>query len=315
MDFTKLNLAKSQEDVAALAHWLNTHQPISLAVNGPRSEVLKVGLDLFDQTALVVYTLGSTDTPDSMPAALTCQARPQDGECFGEVPPRSQLNDYTSFPVLVPSSNPSYDAHYTSEYLQRQTVQDFYSSATKALLGSVEDELVRGYCVTLIEYLKNVDVQNPRPGRTATSRTTVFGLQRPPVGRYIYVYATAETTWDTVAPLFLLYYVTTARDQLILTIHPENTLLQQLCETNDLPYHVATQDEWQAQCSVQPESVFLQTVVDEPDGKTLTSSFCMASLFTLRYLPAGHIKSTAAHDEEFLFRVRGLSNKWLGTVF
>jgi len=312
VDFTKLDLANSADDRRALCAWLNKHQPISLAINGPRAQVLEIGLELFDHTGLVVYTLGSTDSTDTMPPALTCQARPQDGEVFGEFPPRSDANKYSMFPVIVPSSNPSYGATYTAEYLKQQQVDPYWSAVTQKLLEGIQDELVRGYTVTLIQYLQSVDVQNPREGRTSRTRTSVWGLQNPPLGQSAHLYVTADASWDAVAPIFIMYYVTAARDQMILTLHPENKAVQQICDENKIPYHMAEQSEWQGQMDVQPESVFFHKVLD---STSVESSFPMAGLYALQYFPAGHIKSTAANDDEFLFRFQGLSKKWLTTLF
>lgn len=315
VDFTKMDLANSKDDRHALCHWLNTNQPISLAVNGPRDQVLDVGLELFDHTGLVVYTLGSTDSVDTMPAALTCQARPQDGECFGEFPPRNVMSNYSMYPVIVPSSNPSCGASYTAAYLKKQTVDPYWSKTTHKLIEAISDDLVRGYAVTLIRYLQAVDAANPHVGRTSQTRTAVWGLQRPPLGQSAHLYVQANANWNAVAPLFLLYYVTNARDQMILTLNPENTAVRELCDVNDIPYHVASQDEWQEQCNVQPEAVFLTKVVSGDGTAVDTLSFPMASLYALQHLPAGHVKSTAANDDEFLYRFKGLSKKWLKTLF
>lgn len=84
VDFSKMEIsAKNTEGIGKLAAWLNKHQPISLAVNGKRKEIFELAVQLFDRTGLVVYTIGSTDS-DEQPPALTCQARPQEAECFGE---------------------------------------------------------------------------------------------------------------------------------------------------------------------------------------------------------------------------------------
>jgi hypothetical protein len=85
VDFTKMDVTgKNNENVIKLAGWLNKHQPISLAINGKRSEVFELGIQLFDRTGMVVNTIGSTDTDDH-PPALSCQARPQEAEVFGKL--------------------------------------------------------------------------------------------------------------------------------------------------------------------------------------------------------------------------------------
>mmetsp|Transcript_3015 Transcript_3015/g.6832 ORF Transcript_3015/g.6832 Transcript_3015/m.6832 type:complete len:420 (-) Transcript_3015:452-1711(-) len=101
--------------LASLSEWLVREQPITLAVNEARDQGFKLALPLFENTAQVVCSAG--DVSES--PALTCQARPQDGEIFGEFPPRRNLARHTHFPVVVPSPTPGYTAAYTREHLER----------------------------------------------------------------------------------------------------------------------------------------------------------------------------------------------------
>lgn len=66
---------RSQAFITKLSYWLNKEQPISLAINGDED----LAIEVFERTGLVVYSVGTLDQP-----ALTAQARPEDGECFGE---------------------------------------------------------------------------------------------------------------------------------------------------------------------------------------------------------------------------------------
>merc|ERR1719383_94024 len=82
----------SEKFIEDMAQWLMTHQPISLAINGNQ----ELARSLFEKSGLVVYTVGTLESP-----ALTCQARPQEGETFGEFPPRLQA---TTPPIRTSTS-------------------------------------------------------------------------------------------------------------------------------------------------------------------------------------------------------------------
>ena len=106
------NTVSDPNYLSQLAAWLVRNQPISLAIN---DEVGKkeMAMQLFEETGQVVYSVGDIEGN----CALTCQARPQDGEVFGEFPPRKELNKYTKFPMVIPSPPAAYNASYDSEYL------------------------------------------------------------------------------------------------------------------------------------------------------------------------------------------------------
>lgn len=132
-----------------LSKWLTTEQPITLAVNGD-DQGFPIMQQLFESTAQAIYSVGREGKP-----ALTAQARPQDGEIFGEFPPRREMRKFTAGPVFVPSSTPTYMARYEPKHLveaaQRAGSQ---SSGARQLLQAVGKAELRGYAVLLAEYLK-----------------------------------------------------------------------------------------------------------------------------------------------------------------
>lgn len=318
VDFTKMDLVDrtkprspvKMEKLMQVARWLNTNQPISLAVNGPRSESLKVGIKLWEETGLVVNTIGSTDET-TMPPALTCQARPQEGEVFGEFPPRPTMELYSKFPVIVPSSNPSYDACYSPSHLQAKgtaPLADSLPKSTRTLLEAIQEDAVRGYCILLIKYLQNVCRMNPKQG-SGKDRTSLFGLQRPPLSTRAIVRVDAgHDDWDKIAPMVLLYFVTNARDQLDLSVDSSCTNVQAIVSGMLPNVVVESESELEKRASQCREGIF---ATFQP---LQLGSFPMVGNFVSLYLPMGHIKSTKPDDEEFVLNAR-LSQKWLNTLF
>jgi hypothetical protein len=308
VDFSKKDL-HDEEQVNQLAAWLNENQPISLAVNGPRQDAMRLARQLFDKTSLVVNTVGSTDDPD-MPPALSCQARPQEAEIFGEFPPRSSMTKYTKFPVVVPSSNPSYDAVYTEDFLRSKgALHNFFIKSTKALLEEVQNIVVRGYCVVLIEYLQDVDKLNPKLGY-GKSRTVIWGLLRPPLEQKTVIHCGAGVSWDDVAPIYILFHATTARPQIELSIDPKNEALIKLCQEHKLSHSAETEQAFTTRLTGRKD-VFHAVNLTEPLAQ---KTFPMAGNFVSLYLPLGHIKGTKPSDEEFEITAK-FSNKWLSTLF
>jgi len=301
VDFSHLETGDSDK-LNSLAIWLNKHQPITLAVNSPHDKVLALGKSLFEKTGLVVYTLGSTDNPD-VPPGLTCQARPQEAEVFGEFPPRSTLSKYTRFPVVVPSSTPSYDSSYTSTYLESKATKMTDTPASlKPLVESVEDLATRGYCIELLEYLKDVCTTNPKRG-FGKSRTALWGLQRPPIlGNKTVIRCGPNTVPEAILPLLLLFLATNAKDQVFVSIHPENPKLASLLGDDTL-MSIQTEEEY----AQYKSSADAYNVVEEPEPM---KTFPMVGNFVSLYMPLGHIKSTKPGDEEFVAAL-SKSDKWL----
>jgi len=71
----------------------------------------ELGQYLFERTGQVVYTVGTEENP-----ALTCQARPQEGEIFGEFPVRAELQEYTKVSWRVGCACQRYDANLIARY-------------------------------------------------------------------------------------------------------------------------------------------------------------------------------------------------------
>jgi hypothetical protein len=163
------------EFVDELAHWLVEHQPISLALNVPYDTALR----LFDRTALVVNTVGY---PHENRPAYTCQARPQDSECFGEFPPRRDLTKYTKFPVHIPSSTAGYHASYTRAHLRQLAQRALPPSVAYCapLLDAATSEETRGYCVAILEYLVEATAVNPKRGKSGPSEPSTIPPRHPP---------------------------------------------------------------------------------------------------------------------------------------
>lgn len=294
VDVSKMDPREHLDD---LADWLNTNQPISMAVTGKtREESVEIGLELWSRTGLVVNTIGIPEAP-----ALTCQARPQDAEVFGEFPPRRELFKYSKFPVVVPSSNPGCDTTYTSGFLKEQATKNM-SGRVGDFLKDLSDEAAKGYCVTLWEYLQDATRENPKRG-FGSKRTTMWGLQRPPLKTTTYLSCRANTSWDELAPSLLLFFATTARDQVVVSVPPENQTLTALCEKHG----VHTTNSISEDRLLPGDNVYF--IKDLPNSQC----YPMVGQFLTTLLPVGHIKSTMANDEEFVDRVKG-HRKWLRMV-
>jgi hypothetical protein len=175
------------------------------------------------------------------------------------------------------------------------------------LLQQIENDSIRGFCIVLIEYLQNVSRLNPRQGY-GKSRTALWGLQRPPLGSKTFLRCSCDTTWDDVAPIHLLFYATNARDQVELSIDPQNSRLISMCEEHKL-HHVVETESVMTERLESRRDVFNSVAMSGP-----MTTFPMAGNFVSLYFPLGHIKSTMPNDEEFALHAR-MSDKWLNTLF
>jgi hypothetical protein len=308
VDFSQMppgvQLENSEKDLLALAKWLNTNQPISLAVNARDSHRLELGMQLFERTGMVVYTIGSTNDPKA-PPALTCQARPQEAEVFGEFPPRMSLGKYTKYPVVVPSSTPSYDSAYTPKYLHSVSLSDFTPKGVAHFVDSVQDKTIRGYCIELVNYLQDATRENPKPGH-GSSRTVLWGLQRPPIMTDLetYIRCSKGMTMDDIAPYVILFFATNARHQMKLSVDPYNKHVLAACQKFGVPVLVQTEEEFSHGRS---DTTHAYNFVDV---KGPMKVFPMVGNFVSLYMPLGHVKSTMLNDKDFVAKFQK-SKKWL----
>lgn len=341
IDFTRLDITNDDYDhIHQLAKWLRMNQPISIAMNGKRMNSITIGIQLWELTSCVVNTIGSIDN-NEMPVALSCQARPQDGEVFGEFPPRNDMLLYTKYPMIIPSSNPSYDSYYNIEYLKKQynsdsintIIQTSYSKEMKHLLNVISDEVIGGYCIEIIEYIRDVCRMNPKFGNS-TTRTSLYGIQRPPLGSKSIIRCTTNTTYNDIAPILLLFRSTTARNQIIISIDPSNEqLISFFMKHNNLFTNTNSNDnnDDNTDNNVDDIIVIESDLLEKSNNKDndndifhiiqMDSSFTkqlktfpLVGQFVSLFLPLGHIKSTMPNDQEFVLKVR-LSKKWLGSLF
>jgi hypothetical protein len=288
VDVSTIDAGSHIDDLAA---WLNTNQPISMAVTGrTKKHSLDYGLALWERTGLVVNTIGSPENP-----AMTCQARPQEGEVFGEFPPRRLLDNYTKYPVIVPSSTPAYDSSYNHSFLQEQSMKQ-QSEKVGSFLADVEDPMVRGYCVTVMEYLVDACRENPKLG-FGTARTALWGLQRPPLRSITHL--RCHTSWDDLVPSLFLFYVTNAEDQVV--VISEQIDIVSNCYKYGIPVTSKVNE------TILPPGDDLKDIIGPMDNFPMVGNF-LTTLF-----PVGHLKSSEPNDEEFLDRAKHLQ-KWLKVV-
>jgi len=289
-----------------LASWCNSEQPITLAVNCLDPGV---ALQLFEQTSLVVYTVGH---PVEQPA-LTCQARPQEGEVFGEVPPRRMMRHLTRFPVLVPSTTPGYNTSYTASFLAQQGEEPFVQwqlpealAKLEPVVSAVQDSVRRGFCRQLLAYLADA-ATGPRRGVSA--RTTLFGLQRPPLSctacLRLEESVLEERLFDEAVPFLLPFLATNAREQLVLSLDTDLVF-----SAGSMLEGVGLKIVREDRASFEKMQGNYWGVVHLPDDALTTNEHPLAAHFVSLLVAFGHVKSTKENDEDFL-ELFGKSAKWL----
>jgi hypothetical protein len=290
------------KDADDLSNWLVRNQPITLAVN----DDYELGKYLFERTGQVVYTVGENDTP-----ALSCQARPQEGEIFGEFPVRKELREYTKFPVVVPTPMGAYNSQFSVEYLKEVAASNSKGAATdtsggaavQKLLELVKDDTKRGYAIAILDYLR--DSVGPKTGYGA--RTVLWGLQTPPQDGKVTVLRIEEgETVDDVAAKVVCFLSTNARSMLEVSCADEATsdLFKSLGVTATV---VETAADFAARETGPAGDNFYNVIGKDSYG---VSEFPLPGQFCSLFLGVGHVKSTQTNDQKFVDTFKD-SKKWL----
>lgn len=303
-------------NVSKLASWIIAAQPISVVVNKDSAtdpETLAFARNLWERTAQVVFGVGDVIKP-----ALTAQARPQEGEVFGEVPPRYQLDSHTAAVVCVPSSTPSYAASYSPDYLMSIADDDAnLPPAARAVVAACKDPLTRGFCVEISRYLADA-ARGPRRGVDESMRDVLWGLQRPPLGPEgsTWLRLSSHDSLDAAAPAIVAFACTNAASQLRVSVHPANPEIDTVSAVighgilDDLSRR-GTDAQFNADVvTAKPWNVLRAADYDCGARYGKQFQYSLASHFVTRLFPIGHVKSTRQNDQSFR-SIFESSPKWL----
>jgi len=315
---------RNQECIAA---WLLAQQPISVCINKAAvvdAEALEFARRIWERTACVVFTIGDVLIP-----ATTAQARPQDGEIFGELVPRNLLDTHTVAPVFVPSATPSYAASHTAENLAA-LADDFLNQnfrggsspppGVAAIVRACKSIQMQGYCLAVWNYLQDAAV-GPRRGISGSSRDILWGLQRPPIGKLgsTWLRVSANDSFDACAPVLTAFTATNAAAQLRISVHPHSSAMTKIKQTLGDALLDSTFARNLTEAHFENEVIKQKPwnvvrAADFSSGTQATTanvhSFGLVSHFITRLFPFGHVKSTRPDDPSFR-RAFAESPKWL----
>ena len=274
-----------------LGRWLVRNGPITLAVNGSND----IAKELFERSSMTTYTIGDNDAP-----ALTVSARPQEGEAFGEFPARSTLTRFTKFPVLVPSSTPSYHTEYTPKFLESMAQEKVSEGAGRKLQEAATSDATKGYLSVLKNFMSEAaGVRSNTNHRHA--RTAIAGWQRPPLtDAKSWVRVEKDTSVDAAIVACFPYVVTNAAECLAVSVHPENK--EVIKALGDLVTSTEESFETPVDCYNVTKPSY--------DGVPCAGGAPLAGAFLALHFPVGHVKCLIKDNQEFINKFSD-SRKWL----
>jgi len=240
--------------------------------------------------------------------ALTAQARPQDGEVFGEFPPRKTLDDVSRYPMLNPVPCSTWNTVFSDEYLiqhsKDRVIDPKVGGMVESIMNKIESPQFRGYAQLITEYLSDSCASNPHSVSkdNGCGRTSYFGLQRPPI---VNNYVTLINYGDTAnKDLFLLHVlpfaITNSHSQCVVNLSNGGESLKELV-TSSLGLKVIDSAD------VSGLRLFNEINVN---NVAKDFEFCLPFQFCSRLFCLGHCKSTIPNDDEFLTEF-ATSKKWL----
>eukprot|EP00501_MAST-03F_sp_TOSAG23-6_P002413 GSMAST32.ASY1.ANO1.2522.1 assembled CDS len=280
-------------------HWRNVYADVTSPTENIKSGKFISKLSRW----LVVYTVGTIHNP-----ALTCQARPQDSEIFGEFPVRRDLSQFTKYPVIVPSSTPSYNSTYNKKWLSKMGGSANVAQSAIHLIESVKSQETKGFMRVVHEYLSDALFENPKLGRGV--RTTLYGLQTTPLnGQLNFIRCDEKMSFDDLAPYVWPFFLTSALPLLKVSLSPSNQKIADVLKTHGVNTIIESAESF----TVTANDAFNITY---PELFTRRKEWPLAGQFISLYFCCGHIKSTHdtkggnAPDKKFIDAFVS-SKKWL----
>jgi hypothetical protein len=182
------------------------------------------------------------------------------------------------------------------------------STRADALFGLATSPEADGYVRAVVAYVADVCAENPKRG-VGTGRTSLFGLQRPPLDgrKTVLRQAPGALTLDATLACAAPFVATNAASQLVVSVAAS--------EGNDAL--VAALAKAGVECVVEDDAAFAarsaaawSAITAPPAGATVDGAYPLASHLVSTLVPLGHIKSTDGGDEAFA-EYFAASPKWL----
>ena len=215
--------------------------------------------------------------------------------------------------MIVPSSTPGYHTQYAHGHLLEKAADvqgmEALPVQAQALAQLARSEEVRGYLVVLAEYLSDACAVNPKRGRG--ERSTLWGLQRPPLRHGATVLRAEGTDMDSLLMHLLPFAVSNAGDQVVVSCDEGNgTVLRKLGSVKGLS-GLQVVAEGEEEYAERVRGAWNAVECGDGDGvDDGVDDFPLAAHFVSLLFPLGHVTSVAKDDEQF-YQGFGASEKWL----